>query len=186
MIRALCLALSLAAAPLAAMAHNVVASVFASGAAIEGEIGFSNGEMAVDQLVEAFDESGAKLGETRTDGEGYFTFVPTAPVAHVFRANMGAGHIADVTMPAGEVAEILAVAAAEAGAARSAAATASLSGEERAAIAEIVRREMRPLRQEIASYRNHNDIQTILGGVGYIAGLFGLGFYLAARRRLAG
>ena len=45
---------------------------------------------------------------------------------------------------------------------------------------------MRPLRQEITAYRNHNDLQTILGGIGYIAGLFGLGCYLAARRRLAG
>ena len=41
------------------------------------------------------------------------------------------------------------------------------------------------LEAEIAAYREHNDFQTILGGIGYIVGLFGLGFYLAARRRLA-
>ena len=52
------------------------------------------------------------------------------------------------------------------------------------ALARIVRDEMRPLRQEIAAYKEKNDLQTILGGIGYIAGLFGLGFYLAARRRL--
>ncbi|MFP4405371.1 MAG: cobalt ABC transporter permease, partial [Rhodosalinus sp.] len=62
---------------------------------------------------------------------------------------------------------------------------ASLTEEERAAIAEIVRSELRPLRQEIAAYRTRNDLQTILGGIGYIMGIFGLGFYLAARRRLA-
>ena len=56
---------------------------------------------------------------------------------------------------------------------------------ERQAIAQAVRDEMRPLRREIAAYREHNDFQTILGGIGYIVGLFGLGFYLAARRRLA-
>ncbi|NIY97843.1 cobalt ABC transporter permease, partial [Salipiger sp. HF18] len=51
---------------------------------------------------------------------------------------------------------------------------------------EAVRDEVRPLRREIAAYREHNDLQSILGGIGYIVGLFGLGFYLAARRKLAG
>ena len=60
----------------------------------------------------------------------------------------------------------------------------SLTTEERLAIAEAVRDELRPLRREIAAYREKNDLQTILGGIGYIVGIFGLGFYVAARRRL--
>jgi nickel transport protein len=94
-------------------------------------------------------------------------------------------------MPASEIAAILGQAVptqseqAEPSAPTSPAA-ASVSDAEKSAIAEAVRNEVRPLRREIAAYREHNDFQTILGGLGYIFGLFGLGFYIAARRKLAG
>jgi nickel transport protein len=63
---------------------------------------------------------------------------------------------------------------------------ASLSEEERQVIAKAVRDEIRPLRRELIAYREKNDLQGILGGIGYIFGLFGLGFYIAARRKLGG
>jgi nickel transport protein len=62
---------------------------------------------------------------------------------------------------------------------------AALTEAERSAISEAVRAEIRPLRREIAAYREHNDLQSILGGIGYIVGLFGIGFYVAARKKLA-
>lgn len=194
MIRALLLSLTLATLPITALAHNVISSVFPAGSDIEGEIGFSNGEMATGQLVEIFDEGDNKLGEVMTDGDGFFLYTPTEAVTHVFRANLGAGHVAEMIMPADEVAAIMGVAVPQTEAVADVPAdsppagsvtVASLTHEERAAIAEVVRTEMRPLRQEITAYKNHNDFQTILGGIGYIVGLFGLGFYLAARRKLA-
>lgn len=193
MIRKLALVLALAATPLPALAHKVIFSVFESGSAIEGELGFSNGDMSVGQVVEVFNASGDKLGEAVTDEDGFFIFTPTEAVTHVFKADLGAGHVGEVEMPAAEVAALLGVAAVEEAAsqpapeaAAGAVTVASLSDEERLAIAEAVRDEMRPLRREIAAYREQNDLQTILGGIGYIFGLFGVGFYLAARRRLAG
>nr|WP_247743984.1 cobalt ABC transporter permease [Shimia sp. R9_3] len=179
--------------PLPALAHKVIAGVFPSGDAIEGELGFSNGDMAKDQEVVVTGPDGAELGRTVTDADGFFVFTPSSPVAHTFFADLGAGHIAEVTMPAEEVAEILGVAAEimdpapadQSGSNVSGVTVASLSEEERAAIAQAVRDEMRPLRREIAAYREHNDFQSILGGIGYIVGLFGLGFYIAARRKLA-
>ncbi|MDA5558558.1 cobalt ABC transporter permease [Shimia sp. MMG029] len=179
-------------APLPAAAHKVIAGVFASGDAIEGELGFSNGDMAVAQEVVVTGPDGAELGRTVTDEDGFFLFTPTSAVAHTFYADMGAGHIAEVTMPAKEVAEIMGVAAEVVETAvpvpavgEGAVMLASLSAEERAVIAEAVRAEVRPLRREIAAYREHNDLQTILGGIGYIVGLFGIGFYVAARKKLA-
>nr|WP_106203708.1 cobalt ABC transporter permease [Aliiruegeria haliotis] len=194
------------------MAHKVIASVFPSGTAIEGEVGLSNGEMAANTLVEVFDSDGAKLGEAWTDGEGFFLFQPTEPVAHIFRADLGAGHVAEITMIAEDVAEIVGKATgpdtpaagatiafdstpAEGGTAPAAGAAAgiayaptisvaALTDDEKAAIAKIVRDETRPLRKEIAAYKEKNDLQSILGGIGYIVGLFGIGFYLAARRKL--
>lgn len=201
MLRVICIlaALVLGAAP--ALAHKVIAGVFPAGDTVEGELGFSNGTMAVDQLVEVFGPDGEKLGETRTDADGFFTYIPTRPIAHRFTADMGAGHVADVTMEAADIAKIVGDAAPEsvtettpdtpanAAATRDAPAPAvtiaSLTDEERDAIAAIVRDETRPLRREITAYKEHNNVQTILGGIGYIVGLFGLGFYVAARRRLA-
>lgn len=184
----LVLILALCALPLPALAHKVIASVFPSGDGIEGEIGFSNGAMASGETVTVFGPDGAELGTTVTDADGFFTFTPAQPVAHRFHANLGAGHIADVTMPAEEVAAILGqeplVPETPKAAAESPSPTAPMTDQQRAILAEIVRDEMRPLRREIAAYREKNDLQSILGGIGYIAGLFGLGFYLAARRKL--
>ena len=179
----------LSLSPLPALAHKVIAGVFPSGEAIEGELGFSNGDMATNQEVIVFGPDGDELGRTATDADGFFLFTPTEPVAHTFKADLGAGHLANVTMSADDVAQILGVAVAtdQSPAPRAAdvpTAAVSLTEEERAAIAKAVRDEMRPLRREIAAYREKNDLQTILGGIGYIIGLFGLGFYLAARKKM--
>jgi nickel transport protein len=188
----LALIIMLCAAPLPALAHKVLASVFPSGDAIEGEVGFSNGDMAVDLTILVFGPDGEALGQTKTDSDGFFIFKPEQPIAHTFHGDLGAGHVAEVTMPADEVAAILGKATPAATTAKTAAAPASgvvaiasLSEEERNAIAVILRDEIRPLRREMAATREHQNMQSILGGIGYIAGLFGLGFYLAARRKLA-
>lgn len=189
MIRPLLLILALAA-PLPALAHNVIAAVFPSGSDIEGEIGFSSGDMATDLLVEVFDEAGNKLGETKTDAVGFFIYTPTQPVTHIFRGDLGAGHVAEVMMPAADVAALMGQEAAASTAAASVAtptnSVAGLSDQARAELATMIRTELRPLRQEISAYKNKNNMQTILGGLGYIAGLFGLGFYIAARRKMEG
>ncbi|MCG7493528.1 cobalt ABC transporter permease [Thalassobius sp. Cn5-15] len=194
MIRTKLLALTVSAtlmAPLPALAHKVISSVFPSGDAIEGEVGFSNGDMAVDLQIDVFDEAGTKLGEARTDADGFFIYTPTKPVTHIFRGDLGAGHVAEITMPAEDVADIMGVAAeASPAVASTAAATAApataLSQDTEAAIAEMLRRELRPLRQEITALKNETNFQSILGGIGYIVGLFGLGFYIAARRQIGG
>ncbi|SDW72589.1 nickel transport protein [Ruegeria halocynthiae] len=192
-MKQLFLVLSLMLAPLPALAHKVIAGVFPAGNAIEGELGFSNGDMATDHEVIVYSPDGAELGRTVTDADGFFLYSPTKPVAHTFKADLGAGHVAEIVMPAEEVAQIMGVAAEVVKMTAPAApvdgsatvTVASLSDEERAAIAKVVRDETRPLRREIAAYREHNDLQSILGGLGYIAGLFGLGFYFAARNKMA-
>lgn len=181
LVPALGLMLSLILAPVPALAHKVIAAVFAAGGQIEGEIGFSNGDMAKAAPITVTDPAGRVLGETVTDGAGAFTFTPAEPVEHVFHADLGAGHVASVSMTAADVGKILGRAPVVPDA--PAAATPAAADPEQ--LASLLRDELRPLRHEIAAYKEKNDLQTILGGMGYIAGLFGLGFYLAARRRLA-
>lgn len=182
-----CIAVALA--PWPALAHKVVAAVYPAGASVEGEIGFSNGDMAAHQTVSVFGPDGAPLGEAVTDADGVFVFTPTQPVAHVFRADLGSGHVAEMTLSAEEVAAILGAPVAAPPSVSSEAGTSEPGppgDAQRALIAQMLRDELRPLRRELVALREHRDLQSILGGIGYIAGLFGLGFYLAARRRLGG
>lgn len=173
-----------------AWAHKVIASVYASGDQIEGEIGFSNGDMAVNAKVEVTDDQGNTLGEATTDDQGVFTFMPIKAVPHLFRADLGAGHVAEARM---EVADLpprlhqgtVATATPAATMAQpSGSRPAVLDDGQTEVVAEMIRREIKPLRHEIAAYKEKNDLQTILGGIGYIVGVFGIGFYLSARRRL--
>ena len=183
-MKPLLLCIALALAPWPALAHKVVAAVYPAGASVEGEIGFSNGEMAAHQTVSVFGPDGAPLGKAVTDADGVFVFTPTQPVAHVFRADLGSGHVAEMTLSAEEVAAILGapVAAAQ----QAARDPGTLGDAQRALVAQMLRDELRPLRRELVALREHHDLQSILGGIGYIVGLFGLGFYIAARRRLGG
>ncbi|EJW09299.1 Additional component NikL of nickel ECF transporter [Rhodovulum sp. PH10] len=186
-----------------ALAHKVVAGAFASGDRIEGEIGFSDGSMAANALVEVLAEDGRKLGEVRTEEDGTFVYTPTEKVPIVFRADLGAGHVAEVHLSvdelparlrAGSSAGVGAPSAAvtpsptavaaegSAEAPATASATASALEAQRTLLAELVRNEVRPLRREIIALKEKNDLQSILGGIGYIFGLFGLWFFFAARR----
>lgn len=163
-----------------AWAHKVVMDVYASGAVVEGELGFSDGTMAQDTVVDVLDAKGAKIGETKTNTDGGFTFKPTVKAPLTFRANLGAGHVGTVEIAADDLPPIGDAAPASAPAnAASGVDLAQLTQ----VIGEQVRREVKPLRQEIFDYKEKNDVQTILGGLGYILGLFGIGFYVAGRRK---
>jgi nickel transport protein len=170
-----------------ALAHKVIAGAYPAGDVIEGEVGFSNGQMAADVPVRVFDETGALMGETRTGADGFFVYTPTRKVTHVFKADLGAGHEVTFRLDVAEVPGVSADAAAavppmSAQSAQPAAQPAALPADLQAMIAEAVRDEVRPLRREITAYKEKNDLQTVLGGIGYIVGLFGLAFFLMARR----
>lgn len=189
MIRLLVLLASLLATP--ALAHKVIFDAYASGPNIEGELGFSNGEMAADHLIVIETEDGTPLGEVRTDADGFFLFTPDTAIPHVFKADLGAGHVAKATLGVAELPKNLRASPATATAAASLMdpdkglqATRALSPEQAELVAEMLRDELRPLRRELTAYREKNDLQGILGGIGYIVGIFGLGFYVAARRKM--
>lgn len=175
-------------APASSWAHKVVASAWADGAEIEGEIGFSNGDMAPEgTVVKVFGPDDVKVGETATDAEGLFRFAPAGPFAHTFRANLGAGHAVEFTLAAEDLPSgMTAVNPGTVSAVPPAAVSGSGASTDpalAALVAEAVRREVKPLRKELTAYKEKNDLQTILGGIGYIFGIFGLWFFIAAKRR---
>jgi len=171
-----------------AQAHKVIASVFPSGANIEGEIGFSNGDMADHTVVEVFDPAGNKIDEVTTDGDGFFVYTPRQKVDLRFRADLGAGHIAEASFAISDLSDFdgstsqkTAQTPAEPEM-RVQNADSAITPAQEEIIATIVRDELRPLRREITAYKEKNDLQSILGGVGYIFGAFGIIYYIAARR----
>ncbi len=181
-----------------ASAHKVVAGAYASGDHIEGEIGFSDGSVAKNALIEVLAEDGTKLGEAHTGEDGTFTFTPTKRVVHIFHSDLGGGHIANIRLEVADLPTALAApvndgttpAPAPADPALPAAALvgtgpaqAGITDAQRSALTEAVRNEVKPLRREIIALKEKNDFQSILGGIGYIVGLFGLWFFLAARRQ---
>ncbi|MBK1649886.1 hypothetical protein CKO36_15095 [Rhabdochromatium marinum] len=169
-----------------ALAHKVVMSAWALGEEIEGEVGFSSGEMAAPGTeVDILGPDGERFGTVAVDDEGLFRFRPRQAVPHTFRANLGAGHLAETTLAVDELPPITAPASVSAEAAPSAAAPPSALTPEalQALIATAVQREIRPLRRELTRLRNSQRLHDILGGLGYIAGIFGLLFFVYARRR---
>ena len=155
------------------MAHRVVAAVYAIDGVIEGEIGFSNGKMAREALVEIFAESGEKLGELRTDSNGFFTYRPPSVQALSFRADLSAGHIARVDLAAEDLSAGLFTAEnADANA-----------GQNRRSGGAGLRRDIVNLRKDIAAFRAERRFQDILGGVGFIFGLFGIAAFVMGRKK---
>ncbi|GAA0619060.1 MULTISPECIES: hypothetical protein [Thalassospira] len=170
-----------------AQAHKVIASLFPSGSNIEGEIGFSNGVMAENTLVEIFDLDGNKIDEVTTDGDGFFVYTPSQQIDLRFRADLGAGHVAEAKFAIADLAggdETVQTASSKAPTASGAGSNAGpvITREQEEIIATIVRDELRPLRRELTAYKEKNDLQSILGGIGYIFGAFGIIYYIAARR----
>ncbi|MCW9033820.1 MAG: cobalt ABC transporter permease [Rhodospirillales bacterium] len=144
-------------------------------------MGFSNGDMAVGAKIEIFDKNNQKLSEIISDEDGFFKLPLKGDGPFTFQANLGAGHIAEVVLERdvaisaqrqqGEVNTIQAV----------------IGGAE---LEKIINRsvasQIKPLTKELAAYKEQNDLQKILGGLGYILGIAGIGFYFAARHKLQG
>lgn len=171
-------------------AHKVIFDVFPGVDVIEGELGFSNGDMAVEENIVVLDVNGQAVAEVMTDGDGFFVYTPTQATALVFKADLGAGHVAEVALSAAQVADVMGVAAVATPVPNAVSVAANQpkpNTDQQAVVDQLARlsSDLKQLRKEIKHYKEKNDMQTVLGGIGYIFGLFGVAFYMAARRKLA-
>jgi len=166
-------------------AHNVVGGVYATGAQIEGEAGYSNGAMAnAGTLVKVFDESGTPLGEVVTDDEGYFVFTATKRITHLFEVNMGAGHILKMQLAAEELPDSLDGQSIVHTPKNKVAVKSTINGDEiKIEQLEIaIAKQIKPLRREISALKEKAGLRDIIGGNGYIFGLLGCVALLRERR----
>lgn len=182
--------------PSVAQAHNVIGGVYAIGDVIEGEAGFSNGDMAKEGTpVKVLNAEGNLLAEIQTDSEGFFTFQASQKIDYHFAIDMSAGHVLKMVLSADELPENLLTSdkTAErsgAGSGKTPVASSDLStlgnAQLQQLIEQAVARQVKPLRQELSAYKEKAGLQDILGGMGYIFGLCGLGIWWQQRKQRRG
>ncbi|WP_372831533.1 hypothetical protein [Pontibacterium sp.] len=171
-----------------ALAHNVVGGVYAIGATIEGEAGFSNGDMAkAGTPVLITNAAGQTIAEVLTDEEGFFVFEATQHIDHHFKLDMSSGHVLEMILPADELPASLPGGTPIASVQSNLTTPVSGSGLDAAALQQMVEKavakQVIPLRKELAAYKEKAGFQDLLGGIGYIFGLVGLGIWLRQRKQ---
>lgn len=169
-------------------AHNVVGGVYAIGNTIEGEVGFSNGDMAKAGLVvHVRDAAGNVIGESVIEDEGMFVFDATKRIDHYFHADLSAGHVLELVLPADELPATLPGGSVLVTKTDAATTTAPMDGVDQAALEQMIEKavakQVKPLRKELAAYKEKASLQDVLGGIGYIFGLVGLGIWLRQRKQ---
>lgn len=180
----ICLLLILASSP--SFAHNVLGGVYAIGTDIEGEIGFSNGDMAAGKTVVVSDPAGKEIVRVATDDKGFFVFTAVQRVDHHFFADLGSGHVFETVLKAEELPDTLGdIVKLETNTSPLSSPTdGKLVGSElQALIEKSVAKQVKPLRQELNAYKEKASFQDVLGGIGYIFGLCGIGIWLNQRKQ---
>lgn len=152
--------------PGAAWAHAVKVFAAVEGEAIVGEVYFAGGAAAAGAEVVALDPKGAVLAATQTDAEGRFRLPVRRRVDHRILADTGAGHAGSFTIAAEALPDITA--------------GTSEAGEADAGL----ERQITALRRDIARLEQRIWWRDIIGGLGYILGVFGLAAFLLGRRRV--
>lgn len=185
-----------AAAPTTALAHQVYVFASVDGHTIQGKVYFRGQIAAQGVTVTAFDPAGRELAKTTTDDQGQFHLEAKYRCDYRLLADAGDGHGAEWVVAAAQLPADLPprdVAAADAGPAAEDVKTSTPSAPAAvpadnapppAASNELagLRADINALRQQLIESDQRVRLRDILGGIGYILGLAGLAFYLAARR----
>lgn len=172
-----------------ALAHRLKVFATVVGAGIEGKAYFVGGGPAENVSTTLRDRNEKIVAEGQTDTEGRFalvapvktdlTVVVDAKDGHIARFTIAAARLPD-TLPAGDSAGAAAASPpAEVAAAGPVEAPAQANVDE---IAAAVARQIEPLAEQLDSLESSIRLHDVLGGLGYIIGIFGLLAFLKARR----
>jgi len=197
-VSALAMILSIVSTP--AVAHRLNIFVYPEGDRINLESYFSGGAPCQDSQVKVLNKEGEVVADGKTDTEGKWSFNPGSSTGLKVVVEAGEGHRAEYRLTADDYPEGLAEnlaeeatasapVAAETGTetfpAQTAPGGAALSATEVEHIVDkVLERKLAPIRRSMAKAAIHEPGFTeILGGIGYIIGLFGLGAYFMARSK---
>lgn len=186
-------------------AHKVKMFASAEGNVVTGYVYFTTGGKPKNAVVQVQDSAGNLIREITADEQGEFTFTAEARQDYVFVAELADGHRASFTVKADELSDTLPSSEAEispetqeqqtseaaqhvsAETEKTAPASPNspqISLEELEKIVDkAVAKQIRPLREQLDLYEAKVRLHDILGGIGYIIGLMGLGYFLRARNK---
>ncbi|MDY0096645.1 MAG: hypothetical protein RBT80_28430 [Candidatus Vecturithrix sp.] len=178
-------------------AHKVKMFASAEGNVITGYVYFTTGGKPKNATVLVQDHAGNLLAEITANEQGEFSYTAEAQQDYVFVLNLADGHRASFTVKAEELSTALPAPAPEpAPASQTKRATETpkhipgnstnpqISFEEFEKIVDkAVAKQIRPLREQLDQYEAKVRLHDILGGIGYIIGLMGFGYFLRARKK---
>lgn len=165
-----CLGLLLAALwlPLA-LAHGLNVSLQAAADGVTGQAFYADGTPARNEAVTLFTAGADKpLAEASTDAQGRFRLPLTRAGSYRVVVDGDEGHRAEAAIVWAPVA---------------ATAPAMANGESAAALAAAVRAEVAPLREDIARLQARVRLSDLIGGIGFVVGMFGAYAWWRARTR---
>ncbi len=187
-----------------AVAHKVTIFAWVEGDTVHTQSKFSRGKRAKNSMVVVYDKEGNQLLEGKTDEKGEFSFkVPKQTDLKIaLKASMG--HLAEWTIPVEEIAagidkakgstpeggiEAATQEAAPLTEAKTSIPTAvTLNRQEvQTLIDESLDRKLAPIVKMLADQVDRGPtVSEVFGGIGYIFGLAGVGFYFSSRRKKGG
>lgn len=169
-------------------AHKVIIFAYVEGDRVYTESYFSDGKKCMNSKIEVFNNRGDKLLEGLTNGEGEFSFeVPSEDGDLKIVLTAGMGHRAEYSISADEIRgstglikeeseEPLSIVSPE---------TSSVDLKEiQSIIEDTLDEKLKPIMREIKKFQEDKISSTeIIGGIGYIIGIFGIIAYFLSRKR---
>lgn len=170
-----------------AWAHKVYLHAVVRGGQIEGEVVFEGGQRVRHPKIEVVDAEGAPLGAVEGDDQGRFVFPIERRVEHRLTARAGFGHSAQWRLAVDELPADVGtrrgadtVAGSVAGGRDAAAGAPHTLDELAAEVGEMVE-QLAGLRRDLQRSRTELRLRDVLGGLGWIVGVWGLVAYLQGR-----
>ena len=168
-----------------ALAHKVTIFAWVEGDTVFSESKFSGGKKAVNAPVAIFDGDGKKLLEGKTDNNGEFSFkVPKVTDLRIV-LNAAMGHKAEWMISASEIREANPIVEKKSASEPSGPISVGLSKEEvRKIVEDSLDKKLRPILRMMTESKNTQPSFTeIIGGIGYIFGLFGIALFFKNRSK---
>ena len=169
-------------------AHRVNIFTQVERDSVIGQCYYNDGTPVRKQKVEIFSSSGGKLLELETDSSGYFRFAPPVKADLRIVLYAGMGHQSETTIKASDLPDVKKISMEKPKVSNKAIVAKDEKprfDEEslRKIVEEVVEEKYNALEELIMKQQRSTSLITIIGGIGYIIGIFGLLFFLRYRKR---